>query len=522
MPTPRKTEEVDQSQIACKLDDELETSSESSDSGIDSPKINYVQKSDDCDGTLPNDTHNLHSRIERIFQILDVTQDCNNVNKLSYILALFSCSIKRNPNINYDGLIYKEAFAFFIKEGINVNSQNKNGVTLLHLAIEIGDIEAARYLLTKKGINPFIQNNNGKTPFDYAKGKTEILQMMIEAEYKHGSSKNKFFHFAVKYNQIDVVKYLVEDQGYEVDLADCQHSTPLHVAAMEGHVDIVRYLIARGANVNHVSRLGNTALVLAVSCINNNEKDHLKIIKLLVRNRADVNFISKDAGVLFQQSALHFAVQYFIQNSNKDSLNIVSYLLSLPKLNVNICDDRNETALHYVVKSKLDVNSQLKILGTLLTRKDIDLLVADNTGKSPLDYAQKPILDVLHRYIEIKNNYKIANNSNSASYCLATLTIATSFVLIVGSGILLNDVIAMQDDYARYMCVGFIMMAAIGILSSVNILTRNYIEKKGIKEDFEYQIEKLIKNSDNIGNALAQPKIENIPDMNFIAYPTII
>lgn len=510
-------QEVDQLQIAYKLDDEPETSSESSDSGIDSPKLDAVaQESDDYEDALSNDTHNLHSRIERIFHTLDVIQYCNNVDKLPCILALLSSSIKRAPNIDYDGLIYKEAFAFFIKQGIDVNSQNKDGTTLLHLAIEIGDIEAVEHLLAIKNINPFIQDNNGRTPFDYAKEKPKILEMLIEAEYKYGDVKSKFFHFAVKHNQIDVVRYLVEDQRYVVDLTDCQHSTPLHVAAMEGHIDIVKYLITKGANVNHVSRLGDTALILATSCINNNEKDHLKIIKLLVRNGVDINFVPEKDKSFFQKPALHFAIEHFIQDSSQDSLDIISYLLSLPKLNVNICDDRNETALHYVVKSKLDINNKLRVLGILLTRKDIDLLVADNKGKSPLDYAQKPILDVLHRYIEIKNNYEIAKSSNSSLYCLATLMAATSFMLIIGSSILLNDTIAMQDDYACYICVGLIISATVAMLSSVNNLICRHIEKEKIEKNFEHQIEGLTKSDNNVSNVLIQSQIENVTRIKHI------
>ncbi|WP_339045534.1 ankyrin repeat domain-containing protein [Candidatus Mesenet endosymbiont of Agriotes lineatus] len=511
----QETEEsniVDQLQVVCRLDDELETSSESSDSGIDFPKFDDDQQPDERECVLLNNVQSPHSRVEKILQIFNIEfKDYNNIDNLLCTLNLLPLLISQVPDINFDGLIYREAFDFFIKQGINVNSQNKCRITLLHLAIEIGDIEAVRYLLTIKNINPFIQNNNGRTPFNYAEGKKEILRMLIEAEYKHGSTKNKFFHFAVKHNQINAVKYLVEDQGYEVDLRDCQCSTPLHVAAMEGHVDIIKYLIAKGANVNHVSRLGNTALILAVSCINSNEKNKLEIIKLLIKNGAGINFVPEKDKAFCQMSVLHFAVEHFIQNSNQDSLNIVSYLLSSPKLNVNICDDHNETVLHYVVKSKLDVNSQLKILGILLTRKDVNLSIADNKDKTPLDYAKKPILDVLCKYIKIKNNYEIAN---SASYCLATLMMTTSFILIIESSILLNDVVAIQDDYARYMCVGFIVMAAVGMLSGIDILICNYIEEKRIKEDFEYQIEKLIKNSDNFNTVLTQPKTGSILNAN--------
>ncbi|XGA08230.1 MAG: ankyrin repeat domain-containing protein [Wolbachia endosymbiont of Xenopsylla cheopis] len=510
----QETEEsniVDQLQVVYRLDDELETSSESSDSGIDFPKFNDTQEPDDCESTLPNDTHNLHSRIERIFQTFGVTQYCNNVNKLPYILALLSALIKRAPNINYDRLIYKEAFDFFIKEGIDVNSQNEYGLTPLHLAIDIGDIEAVRYLLTIKNINPFIQDNNGRTPFDYAKkedDKNKILQTLIDNKY--GSDRDSLLHLAAEKGDAAAVKYLIK-KGIDSNLHNTLNHTPLHLAAGKGHVDVIKILITEGKKNPDVFEVRNHSPIHYA--INNKQ---LNAVKLLFKLGADINIVSTGESST-RLSPLHIAVSNRDDDEKDLCLDIVKYLTNIPHCKINSRDYQNQTPLHYAV----DENN-LNTVAALLMRKDIDLSIIDNDGKSPLDYAQKPILDVLHRYIEIKNNYEIANNSNSASYCLATLMIATSFVLIVGSSILLNDVIAMQDDYARYMCVGFIMMAAIGILSSVNILTRNYIEKKGIKEDFEYQIEKLIKNSDNIGNALAQPKIENIPDMNFIAYPTII
>lgn len=503
-------ESIDQSQN-CTLNDELETSSESSDSGINSPKLSDIQQQDltSCTHALFNGAQNPHSRIEKILQIFKIEpEDCNSVDDLFHILNLLSLLIREVPSINFDGLTYKEAFSFFKERGIDINSQNEYEITLLHLAIQKNNADLVKHLLTIKNVNPFIQDNNGRTPFDYAKEKTEILQILIEAEYRFDSAKNKFFHFAVQCGHIEVVKYLVEKQKFQVDLTNCQYSTPLHVAAMEGHVDIVKYLIAKGANVNHVSRIGYTALILAVGYINNNEKDHLKIIKLLTKNGADINFISQDEGALFRKSTLHFAVEHFIQNRNQDSLNIVSYLLSLPKLNVNICDDRNETVLHYVVKSKLDVNYQLKIINTLLKREDIDLLAIDNWGKTPFNYAQKPVLNILCKYTEIRSNYYervIDINKKSLIFGCSTLLITNlvSAVLYVSS-ISLKETI--QDSFGLYIC-GTIML-------SVSVLVGNlicsYIEKGKIKENFERQVENLMKGDDNIKAVLTQPQTENI------------
>jgi len=56
--------------------------------------------------------------------------------------------------------------------------------------------------------------------------------------------------------------------------------TPLHFAARGGHVDVIRTLLAKGADANLKSKGGRTALDLA------KEKNQTDVIELLQKHSA--------------------------------------------------------------------------------------------------------------------------------------------------------------------------------------------------------------------------------------------
>jgi ankyrin repeat protein len=65
-----------------------------------------------------------------------------------------------------------------------------------------------------------------------------------------------------------------------------QNYTPLMVAAREGNLEIAKWLVENGANVNARARDGHTALMMAAY---NRYPD---IVKLLIQNGADVHAVS--------------------------------------------------------------------------------------------------------------------------------------------------------------------------------------------------------------------------------------
>ena len=68
-------------------------------------------------------------------------------------------------------------------------------------------------------------------------------------------------HFAAQDGNVGEVKRLLKE-GYQPNLFDELGNTPLHYAAMRGHLDVLHVLLAAGADVNahDESVIGNTPL----------------------------------------------------------------------------------------------------------------------------------------------------------------------------------------------------------------------------------------------------------------------
>jgi ankyrin repeat protein len=86
-------------------------------------------------------------------------------------------------------------------------------------------------------------------------------------------------HAACYLNNIDIVAELYVDEG--IDWTDTRFAvTPLHVAIMKGHVDVVRLLIERGAGIFAVDTDGRSALHLAC-CFGRCDVLHLLLVAFL-------------------------------------------------------------------------------------------------------------------------------------------------------------------------------------------------------------------------------------------------
>jgi ankyrin repeat protein len=68
---------------------------------------------------------------------------------------------------------------------------------------------------------------------------------------------------SVPANFLNAVRYLVEEHGADVDQRDSWGYTPLHYASVRGGNDVIEYLVARGADVKAVSRLGQSTADMA-------------------------------------------------------------------------------------------------------------------------------------------------------------------------------------------------------------------------------------------------------------------
>ncbi|WP_265044233.1 MULTISPECIES: ankyrin repeat domain-containing protein [unclassified Wolbachia] len=257
--------------------------------------------------------------------------------------------------------------------GLDVNVRGLNGKTPLHCAIEFDELSMVDLLLTKKNINPFVEDNEGKTSLDYAKEgkKAEILQALINNKY--GSEQDSLLHLAAMIGEVNAVRYLI-GKGIDVNVRNALHHTPLHLAAGIGHGNVVKILVEEGkAEIDVFDARNQTPMHYAV----NNKK--LEIVKLLLKLGADVNSARIGQNSM-KLSPLHNAVSISNYDERDLCLDIVRCLINAPNSGVNLQDYENKTPLHYA--------ERLKTIEVLLTREDIDPLVKDDRGKTPFDYAE--------------------------------------------------------------------------------------------------------------------------------------
>ena len=61
-------------------------------------------------------------------------------------------------------------------------------------------------------------------------------------------------------NFLNVVKYMIEELGTDLNMPDAWGYTPLHYAAVRGDNPLIEYLVSKGADVNAITRLGQSVV----------------------------------------------------------------------------------------------------------------------------------------------------------------------------------------------------------------------------------------------------------------------
>ncbi|MBI4699077.1 MAG: ankyrin repeat domain-containing protein [Nitrospirae bacterium] len=97
--------------------------------------------------------------------------------------------------------------------------------------------------------------------------------------------------FRASYNGYTEIVKLLLAAGAEVNAVRKDNgATPLLFATQQGHAEVVKLLLEANAGVNDASKDGRTPLLIA------SQKGHEEVVKLLLAAKADVNVMDKDTG----------------------------------------------------------------------------------------------------------------------------------------------------------------------------------------------------------------------------------
>jgi ankyrin repeat protein len=167
-----------------------------------------------------------------------------------------------------------EILTLLAEQGATLNLQSKDTkTTALHEALWNQSIHAATHLLDQDGINVNLQNRGGMTPLMVLlenpkirdKDSTKLLKAMllrdVDPNLNDLDGRTALARAAESGNRKAVARLLQHIPADQLDIneADNQGKTPLILAVEKGHPFIAQLLLERGADPNLACNEGNTA-----------------------------------------------------------------------------------------------------------------------------------------------------------------------------------------------------------------------------------------------------------------------
>jgi len=179
---------------------------------------------------------------------------------LTLLLATSVFAVDKSPLADAAEKSDRATIRTLLKQHADVNASQADGMTALHWAAHLDDLEIAKALADAKA-NVAVTNRYGVTPLSLAcqNGNASIVELLLE----RGADSNTTL------------------RGGE---------TVLMTAARTGKSGPVSSLLKRGADVNAKERRGQTALMWAAA------DGHAEVVELLVKVGADIHATLPDSG----------------------------------------------------------------------------------------------------------------------------------------------------------------------------------------------------------------------------------
>ncbi|KAL3187398.1 hypothetical protein MRX96_025466 [Rhipicephalus microplus] len=206
--------------------------------------------------------------------MLGVSPDSTNEDGLT---ALHQCCIDDS----------EEMMKLLIDFDANVNAKDSEQWTPLHAAATCGHIHLVRYLISR-GADLLAVNADGNMPYDICEDEPTLDY--IESEMAKRGITQEMIDETRAANEVMMLSDLkgLSDAGGDLEFRDEQGATPLHIAAANGYVSVVEFLLDQHVSTD-VCDNDQWQPIHAAACWG-----HPDVLEMLVQAGADLNARTKN------------------------------------------------------------------------------------------------------------------------------------------------------------------------------------------------------------------------------------
>ncbi|QOD38396.1 ankyrin repeat domain-containing protein [Candidatus Wolbachia massiliensis] len=282
---------------------------------------------------------------------------------------------------------HKNVVEFFLNRGLSINDPGCNGFTPLHLAAEAGHLEVTEFLIAKKA-DIYARNADGSNALHVAaaNGHKDIVEFFLGdkcgtyvrimdtpgisiASYQGVSIDTAdtdgwtSLHYASCNGELEVVKFLVS-KGANIYAENIYKNKALHTAALHGRKNVVEFFLNRGLDVKERGELGYTPLHSAA------KEGRIEVIKFLLAKGASIHDRSTGGSKPVHTAAL------------EGHKNVVEFFLN-QGISINDTGEIGFTLLHFAAQE-----GQREVIEFLL-RRGADADIRNECGEKPSDVARR-------------------------------------------------------------------------------------------------------------------------------------
>ena len=297
---------------------------------------------------------------------------------------------------------YNDLAKELIKEGADVNArvddmETEGGIDMLYHAVRNNNPEMTKILIDKgldKNRDYGYEYSYYLTDIAIDNNNLDVLKLLV----KRGDSKETLIPKAVEQNNIEMVKYLLsigQDIDAQIFYDGFWVNSPLKVAAENGYIEMAKFLIDKGANLN-------SADDYMLYAYNNYD-----ITKLLVDNdvfNLNTNTTREEA-IKLVKDGKYYEIEKLLLSEDSNNIDGYDELM-------NAISKGDMKALEKLVKDDTDLNKQYdkitplglaaarndKEMVKFLVEKGADINLEDGYGYTPLIKAMK------YRNIDLAKN----------------------------------------------------------------------------------------------------------------------